>query len=87
MSEKYKVWTCKIVVAGDSELPSGFDSPPRMAAEAAIEAAGFTVLMNASGWGGELDEHDIKYLSDVEKQGKQEVYFAGAMDAPEDTAH
>jgi len=87
MSKNYKVWVCKIVISDDAELPDGFDSPPRMAAENAIEAAGFKVLMNSSGWGGDLDEWDIKHLSDVEKQGKQEVYFAGAMDAPEDTAH
>jgi len=73
--------------AGDSETPNGFDSPPRMAAQEAIERAGFEVLMNASGWGGELDEYDIKHLSDVEKQGKQDVYYAGTMDAPEDVAH
>ena len=51
---KYKVWDCKIVIDGDSDTPSGFDSPPRMAAENAIERAGFRVISNFSGWGGEL---------------------------------
>jgi len=58
------VWTCKIVVEGN-ELPPGFDSPPRMAAEAAITEAGFVVLMNSSGWGGSLSEVDREYLADT----------------------
>ena len=87
MSDKYRVWTCKIVIAEGDDLPSGFDSPPRMAAENAIESAGFSVLMNSSGWGGTLDKHDIEYLKTAEKQGRQEVYFAGAMDAPDDVKH
>ena len=84
MSKNYKVWTCKIVISADSELPSGFDFPPRMAAEQAIESEGFTVLMNSSGWGGELDEYDLRHLEQVERTGKQEVYYAGVMDTPED---
>ena len=61
MKKNLQVWTCKIIVDTD-KLPDGFDLPPRMAAESAIEAAGFDVLMNSSGWGGELDEYDIAYL-------------------------
>ncbi len=81
--KKYKVWTCKIVIA-DADTPPGFDSPPRMAAEQAIEAAGFEVLMNSSGWGGELDEWDKKYLAE---NNRQDVYYAGVMDTPEDVGH
>ena len=74
------VWTCKIVVEGD-ELPHGFDFPPRRAAQNAIESCGFNVIMNSSGWGGELDEYDKKYL---EKNGYKRN---SAVDAPEDTTH
>ena len=55
MKENFKVWDCKIVIAGDSKIPSGFDSPPRMAAQEAIEDAGFEIISNFSGWGGILD--------------------------------
>jgi hypothetical protein len=85
--KKYKVWTCKIVIADDAELPPGFDSPPRMAAEGAVEDAGFEVLMNSSGWGGSLNKYDLAELERVEKQGRQDAYYAGTMDAPEDVAH
>ena len=78
-----KVWTCKIIVEG-GELPSGFDSPPRMAAENAIAAAGFNVLMNSSGWGGTLSDSDRQY---VKEANRQEIYYAGVMDTPEDAAH
>jgi len=87
MSTKYRVWTCKIVIAEDGEMPHGFDSPPRMAAENAIENAGFPVLMNASGWGGTLSKSDKEYLETAKRQGRQEIYFAGAMDAPDDVKH
>lgn len=59
---KYKVWNCKIVIAGDSNTPLGFDSPPRMAAENAIEKAGFKVISNFSGWGGELDDVELEIV-------------------------
>lgn len=81
-----KVWTCKIIVDAD-DLPPGFDSPPRMAAEDAIEEAGFKVLMNSSGWGGELDESDIQYLKQNGYKRGSDVYYAGLMDAPEDVSH
>jgi len=83
MSKNLMVWTCKIVVEGD-ELPNGFDSPPRMAAENAIESAGFKVLMNSSGWGGTLSKADKCYLAE---NNRQEIYYAGVMDTPEDVAH
>lgn len=57
MNVKYKIWTCKIVVV-HQDLPTGFDAPPRMAAENAIEAAGIKVLANFSGWGGKLNKYE-----------------------------
>ena len=66
MNKTYKVWTCKIIIPGGSATPDGFDSPPRMAAEKAIEDAGFEVLINSSGWGGCLDEHDIAELERID---------------------
>ena len=82
--KKYKVWTCKIIIP-DVETPSGFDSPPRMAAIEAIEAAGIEVLVCASGWGGTLDDGDRRALA--EHTDPRGVYYAGLMDTPEDTAH
>ena len=79
----YKVWTCKIVIAVDSELPDGFDSPPRMAAENAIENAGFKVLMNASGWGGSLSKSERDDLKRSATQGRDHIYYAGTLDDPE----
>jgi len=81
MSEKrYCVWTCKIAIA-ETELPNGFDGPPRMAAQKAIEDAGFEVLMNSSGWGGKLTATDREYLAG--NNSPQDVYFAGLMDEQE----
>jgi len=54
-SKDYKVWECKIVVPANAKLPSGFDNPPRMAAQQAILDAGIEVITNFSGWGGSLD--------------------------------
>lgn len=76
MSKNYNVWTCKIVVPGDMELPRGFDGPPRMGAENAILNAGIPVLMNSSGWGGSPNECDLRYL---ENDNRQNVYVAGLM--------
>lgn len=61
-NKDYKVWDCKIVIRGNEDLPAGFDSPPRMAAKNAIENAGFEVLANFSGWGGEMDIHQIELV-------------------------
>jgi len=57
---RYRVWECKIAVPIDSELPDGFDGPPRQAAIKAIESAGITVCSCFSGWGGSLTEIEIK---------------------------
>jgi len=87
MSNKnLQVWTCKIIVNADY-LPAGFDSPPRIAAENAIEAAGIKVIMNASGWGGKLDKGDIDYLKENDYKRGNDVYYAGLMDALEDVEH
>ena len=80
--KELRVWTCKIVIEAE-ELPSGFDFPPRMAAQEAIEAAGFEVIMNASGWGGDLDESEKLYLKENGYKRGSDIYFAGLMDAPE----
>ncbi len=61
MSEKYKVWECKIVVR-DQDLPSGFDSPPRYAAVEAIKNSGIDVLSCFSGWGGKLTAPEKKIV-------------------------
>ncbi len=84
-NEKIHVWTCKIVVVAD-DLPAGFDFPPRMAAEKAIAELG-SVIMNRSGWGGELDESDKEYLELHGYKRGSDVYIAGLMDAPEDIEH
>jgi len=82
MNRNLKVWTCKIIVDAD-ELPPGFDYPPRMAAQNAIEDAGIEVLMNYSGWGGSLDKSDIKHLEENGYKKGSDVYYAGLMDTPE----
>lgn len=61
--KKYRVWKCKLVVRGDSELPNGFDHPPRMAAIQAV-LKHFDVLACFSGWGGELTEGEIEVMGD-----------------------
>jgi hypothetical protein len=85
--KKVQVWTCKIVVDGDAELPSGFDWPPRKAATEAVEEAGIEVLSCFSGWGGSLTEGEKMAMQESEGEPYPEIYFAGMMDAPEDIAH
>jgi hypothetical protein len=60
--DKFKVWTCKIVVAGDEEIPDGFDNPPRRAAMSAIESHGINVLSCFSGWSGTLTKAQAKII-------------------------
>ncbi len=69
----YKVWDCKIVIAGDSDTPMGFDSPPRIAAEQAVEDAGFEVLANFSGWGGTLSKIEYDIVEENEKDNRENV--------------
>lgn len=81
-----KVWTCKVIVP-DVDLPPGFDSPPRSAVVNAIESHGIEVLGCTSGWGGNLTKGErIEYGSKA-VEAYPDVYFAGAMDAPEDIKH
>ena len=75
MNEKYKVWTCKIVVSGEIDLPRAFDSPPRKAVIAAIESAGIEVVGCSSGWGGSISKNEERFM--LEMQGKNDVYVAG----------
>lgn len=82
---RYKVWECKIVVPVTAELPFGFDSPPRRAAINAVEAAGIEVLGCFSGWGGHLTSWELIVFD--ENSSPDDVYVAGAMDAPEDKQH
>ena len=85
--QKVKVWECKIIVPEDSELPPGFDNPPRSSAIAAVENAGIKVLGCSSGWGGELSKEEMEAFDALAGQACPDVYFAGAMDAPDDKAH
>lgn len=58
----YKVWTAKIVVPADAELPDGFDFPPRRAAVHAIEGRGIQVVAAFTGWGGTLTEDELRVI-------------------------
>lgn len=82
--KEVKVWECKIVVSADSDLPNGFDLPPRMAAIGAIEAAGVAVLGCSSGWGGSLTKVEQEAFEASSVQAYPDIYFAGAMDANDD---
>ena len=69
MSNKYRVWNCKIVISEDTKLPDGFDSVPRAAAWEAIEETGVKILMCFSGWGGELDHYEQEVVDkDMEEK-------------------
>ena len=59
---KYRVWSCKIIVPQDAELPEGFDGPPRCAAIEAVELEGIDILGCFSGWGGELNDVEKEVL-------------------------
>jgi len=61
---RFKVWNCKIVVAGDAKIPDGFDFPPRRAAVEAIEADGIGVISCFSGWGGTLTETQTEIVEE-----------------------
>lgn len=61
-ANKYRVWSCKIVVPAGAQLPQAFDGPPRSAAINAVEEAGIFVFGCFSGWGGELTETELRIL-------------------------
>ncbi len=50
------------MVSGDCALPTGFDAPPRNAAQAAVENVGVPVIANISGWGGNLNENELQIV-------------------------
>lgn len=85
--KKLKVWECKIIVPEDAELPPAFDWPPRSAAIEAVEKAGIEVLGCSSGWGGSLTKGEQDAFEAQATQAYPDIYFAGAMDAPDDVAH
>ena len=65
----YKVWSCKIVVPAGTEIPEGFDSPPRSAAEQAVLEGGIPVVAVLSGWDGSLTEIEQEVLEGVDTRG------------------
>ena len=78
--KKVKVWSCKIIIPDDVELPPGFDYPPRCAAIEAIEKAGIEVLGCASGWGSSLTKEEQEAFEAQAVQAYPDIYFAGTMD-------
>lgn len=83
----YKVWTCKIIVPGNSQLPPGFDAPPRRAAIEAVENHGIDVLGCSSGWGGSLTEAEKETFEGQLEQPYPDIYFAGTLDTDDETPH
>ena len=67
---RFKVWSCKIVVASDTKIPDEFDFPPRYAAISAIEAHDIEVLSCFSGWGGTLTEAQRRVVEENYKEGE-----------------
>ena len=61
--KEYQVWTCKIVVSKEANLPDGFDSIPRQAAINAVEKKGIVVTDCFSGWGGDLTESELEVVN------------------------
>ena len=82
--KEFQVWTCKIIVPVNSELPNGFDAPPRTAAIEAVEKAGVKVIACASGWGGTLTKEEQEFY-DKHVGKPSDVYYAGLVDC--DTAN
>ena len=78
-----KVWTCKVVVSGDAELPPGFDSPPRRACIKAVEDAGIEVLGCSSGWHGSISQMEEEAFNSL----AGDTYYAGTLDSQEGGAH
>lgn len=63
---QHKVWTCKVGVLGDVDLPSGADAPMRDAVERAFfDLTGKVAQFNFSGWGGELERGEFHVVQPV----------------------
>lgn len=76
MANKYQVWECKIYVPVNSELPNGFDSPPRSTAIRVIVDAGLEVAACFSGWGGRSTTEEEESIGEL----AGDIYIAGFMD-------
>ncbi len=50
MSDDYKVWTCSIIVPGDTKLPEKPDQPLRHAVLKAAKDMKLEILFNKSHW-------------------------------------
>lgn len=73
--QKYKIWDCKIVTPLNSEMPDGFDSPPRCAAMEAIEKAGIDIITCFSDWGGTLSDIEQKIVErDAESMVSRAIF-------------
>ena len=58
-----KIWTCKIGVEDDVELPDGADLPMRRAAQERFRrVTGREPDFCFSGWNGELDDAELEAL-------------------------
>jgi hypothetical protein len=54
------IWTCKIGILGEANLPPAADWPMRQAVEAAFQrVVGLDADFAFSGWSGELDEVEL----------------------------
>lgn len=61
---EYKVWTCKIGISGDVDLPPGADLPMRRAIMKAFrEVTGVEYEFCFSGWAGELTDAEKHIVS------------------------
>lgn len=58
----YNVWQCRIYVRKEVDLPSGFDAPPRAAAERALQGAGVLYAACFSGWGNAPIENELAVI-------------------------
>jgi len=69
-----KVWQCSVYIKPDTELPNGFDWPPRRAVINTLEDLGIEVESCASGWsenliGGSFGKDRLQEFFDKIKHG------------------
>lgn len=57
-----RVWTCKVVIREDVDLPLGADLPMRAGVRAALQHMGFSEDAMFSGWGGEATPVEIAVM-------------------------